>query len=195
MKPDSLSFGFMYNETTMMSMYKVIPKPQAEIVFRQDIYRREIVVEFTIRIRNPQMSEGNTSKNADILHSGRFDRTETIRFSIPFSQLQAIQRVQSGENKMGLVISLETPPRFFRKLDELMTHEKDGRYWNQNDAWYRQTDIVYDPTRLRSSELTLIKSDPILDIGKRCFDCHVLSSLTQNRPLDHISLYFRYVKK
>lgn len=146
----------------MMSMYRTVPTPQTEIQFRQNMHRRELVIEFQLNIRDPRTTRSQTP----IPQLGKYNRTETIRFSIPFSQLQVIRKVKDDQNKIGLLVSMDTPPRFFRKLDEVNTHEEKSRYWTENDAWYRQTDIVYNPSHLKSSALTLKKTQPIIDIGK-----------------------------
>lgn len=152
----------MYDQTTMMSMYRAVPTPQAEIQFRQNMHHREVVIEFQINISDPRTA----LREAHISQLGKYNRTETLRFCIPFSQVQVIHQVQDHQNEIGLVISMETPPKFFRKLDEANTHEEKSRYWNQNDAWYRQTQIVYAPSNLKSSALTLKKTQAIIDIGE-----------------------------
>ena len=157
-----MDFGFMYDKTTMMGMYRVHSPPQMEIHFRQNMRYQEITVEFQIKIQDPRPLE-NSKKTS--LH-GKYNRNETLRFKIPFSQLQVIHRVQDDDDKVVLLISLETPPRYFRKWNEANTHEEGANYWNESDAWYRQTDIVYNPNILKSLPLTLKKTVPIIDIGK-----------------------------
>ena len=152
----------MYGQTAMMGMYRAVPTPQTEIQFRQNLHHREVVVEFQIHIRDPRP----TGSQAQTAQLGKYNRTETIRFSIPFSQLQVIHRVRDDQNKITLLVSMDTPPRFFRKGEEVNTHDENGRYWTQNDAWYRQTDIVYARSHLKLSPLTLKKTQPIIDIGK-----------------------------
>lgn len=162
LKATSLDFGFMYDKTTMMGMYRVLSAPQAEIQFRQNMRHQELLVEFHIKIQDPRPVENGKNNS---LH-GKYNRTETLKFAIPFSQLAVIHRVGNDEDQITLLISLETPPRFFRKWNEVNTHEEGSSYWTQNDAWYRQTDIVYNPSVLKSSPLTLKKTVPIIDIGR-----------------------------
>ncbi|MCJ1464650.1 hypothetical protein MMC07_003263 [Pseudocyphellaria aurata] len=177
MKADSIDFGFMYDRTTMMSMSRTVPTPQTEIQFRQNMHRRELVIEFQLNIRDPR----TTRSQIPIPQLGKYNRTETIRFSIPFSQLQVIRKVKDDQNKIGLLVSMDNPPRFFRKLDEVNTHEEKSRYWTENDAWYRQTDIVYNPSHLKSSALTLKKTQPIIDIGRWTTYCFVFDMLKNDR--------------
>ena len=149
----------MHDPITMMSMFTAFASPHKPIQFRQSMLHREIVVEFELDLIDPRLP-GTHPK------VGKHDRAETIRFSIPFRQLEVIHQVQVDRNRVVLLMSLDQPPRFFRKVDELGTHEENGRYWSQNDAWFRQTDIIYDPKTLRSSPLTLKKTKPVIDIGK-----------------------------
>lgn len=173
----------------MMGMYRVQSAPQADIYFRLNMRHQEVTVEFNIKIQDPRPIE--SSKNVS-LH-GKYNRNETLRFHVPFSLLQMIQRVKDDEDKVALLISLETPPRFFRKGNEVNTHEEGGTYWNQNDAWYRQTDIIYNPNILKASPLTLKKTVPIIDIGEHMHThASARKPLTEVnfRPLDHLPLCF-----
>ena len=157
----------------MMSMYRTVPTPQTEIQFRQNMLRRELVIEFQINISDPRIAR----TQAPTPRLGKYNRTETLRFCIPFSQLQVVHKVKDDQIKVGLLISIETPPRFFRKLDGVNTHEDKSKLWTENDAWYRQTDIVYKPKLLKSSPLTLRKTQPIIDIGKQAVELYRFPNL------------------
>lgn len=130
----------------MMAMHTVASGERAAIRFKQSMLYRETVVEFRIDKRG---------------------QVELFRFTIPFAHLDTIQRVDAGDSdRVELVVSLPTPPRFFRKLDENDTHEEKARYWCENDAWYRQTDITNHPKELRTAPVALKKPKPIIDIGE-----------------------------
>lgn len=163
---ESVEFGFMYDPKTMMTMYRADQPPRAGIQFRQDLVHGEVVIQFQISIRDPHVPRPGSSNISPIPDLGKFDRKETIRFSVKYPQLQVIHKVRDSPDKIGLVISLETPPKFFRKWDEVNTHEENSKYWSQFDAWYRQTDIVYNPAILKKSAITLKKSLPVIDIGE-----------------------------
>ncbi|KAL8807393.1 MAG: hypothetical protein Q9182_000732 [Xanthomendoza sp. 2 TL-2023] len=146
LQAESIDFGCMYAPTTMMTMYTVNASPQNGIIFKQNMLHRETVVEFRLVVNS---------------------QSEIFRFSIPFAHLDTIYRVNSGEtDKMELVVSLPTPPRFFRKLDEQDTHEDKARYWSERDAWYRQTDITNFLDDVKNLPVTIKKSRPIIDIGR-----------------------------
>ena len=149
----------MYDEDTMMSMFTASASSQKAIQFRQSLLHREIVMELELAIPDPQPSGTHPKANKP-------NRIETFRFHIPFRQLEEVHRIQADQERVVLLMSLDQPPRVFRKVEEDQTHEDNGRYWTQNDAWYRQTDILCDPKSLRSSPLTLKKVKPLIDIGK-----------------------------
>ena len=164
MKASSLNFGMMLNPSTMMNMCTVLPSLGNDIQFRLSLLHREIAVEFLLDIRDQRTRRDNGKG----LLAEKKDRQEMIRFRIPLSQLGVIYQVRAQHDQIVLLISLETPPKFFKKLDPAQTHVDDGRYWTEHDAWYRQTDIMYAHSHLKKSPLSLKKSRPVIDLGKYC---------------------------
>ncbi|KAL8972118.1 MAG: hypothetical protein Q9183_000712 [Haloplaca sp. 2 TL-2023] len=143
---DSLDFGFMHGPQTMMVMHSINDGKRAGLRFKQSMLHREIVIEFRIDING---------------------RQELFRFSLRFDDLDTVHRIKSkSSNRIELVVTLPTPPRFFRKMDEPETHESKARYWAELDSWYRQTDITHFPAALRDTPVALKKPSPIIDIGR-----------------------------
>ena len=161
MNAESLDFGVMINPVTMMRMHTVTSTSKSRVQFRQSMLHREITVEFEIDIQDPRLQQGDA-----IGPAGKYNRVDRFRFRLPFSQLSKINRVGSSGSKLILLISLEAPPKFFKELEAVLTHDDSARHWHNNDAWYRQTDIVYAPAQLKKSPLTLKKTNPIIDIGE-----------------------------
>ena len=174
----------MLKPISMMNMCTVLPMPGDHIEFRVNMLRREITVEFLLDIHDQRLNHGGPKAP----HLGKEDRQDRFRFRIPFSQLEAIHRVDAKKGELVLLFTLETPPKFFKKLDSGLTHDDDGRYWTENDAWYRQTDVVYTQNVLKKSPLTLKKTRPIIDLGKSSFFHHSKRpSYLFARTLDYIS--------
>ena len=163
LKAACLDFGFMYEPTTMMAMYRVKPSPPTGIVFRQSMLHREIDVCFQLDIQDPRMENPKPLKTPARI--GKLNRTETFRFRIPFAQPLVVHEISTATETV-LLISMESPPNFYRKFDEAATHEVGANFWTHTDAWFRQTDILYDPRKLREAPLTLKKAKPIIDIGR-----------------------------
>ncbi|KAI9879198.1 MAG: hypothetical protein M1830_009273 [Pleopsidium flavum] len=172
MHAESIDFGFMYNATTMMAMSEAHHLGHTGISFSLNLLRREIDIQFQLKIVDPRIqsiqelrAEGKERpKYRDL---GKYNRYDNLRFRIPLAQLQVIREISLTDQKRVFLISLEAPPNFYRKTGLMEeTHEVSANFWNQWDAWYRQTDILYSPKELRSAPLTLKKSRSIIDIGR-----------------------------
>ena len=134
----------------MMSKRTVQPSPKTPIKFELSMKHREISIEFELLV-NPKGSIGCVK--------------EMLMFFIPFQQMQNILSIQAPEKNLDLVINLETPPSFFKRLDDFRADGDNARLWTERDVWYRQTDIVHPPGRFKNSAITLKKAKPILDLG------------------------------
>lgn len=189
MYAESVDFGIMFDQTTMMNMRTVLPTRETGIKLCTNMYHKEISVEFPMHIVDPRATPNNPK-----LQRGKYDRMELFQFRIPFTQLKVIHRVAAQGHKLDLLISMETPPRFFKQLDPSKSHDDKAVTWGDNDAWYRQTDLVYVPNGLKKYPLTWKKTDPIIDLGKHePFAQDPV--LTYRRTLDYLSLRFQHSKE
>ena len=171
--PVSINFGFMRDPFTMTTMHTICAHEIAPISFALDLIRKHIDIMFRLRIRDPRGGGGSATKTPLVLQGqsdavGSLNRDETYRFRIPIEQLQKISEVQDTDMKHSIIISLDTPPNFYRKavgsqLDG--SHDTKALYWTEWYTWFRQTDIVYDPRELKSAALALRKAQPVIDIG------------------------------
>lgn len=172
MHAESIDFGFMYDATTMMAMSEAHHMNHAGITFSLNLLRREIDIQFQLKIKDPRIKSvqglrADSKGRPKYRDLGKHDRYDTLRFRIPLAQLQVVHEISFTDQKRVFLISLEAPPNFYRKTGQIEeTHEEGANFWNDWDAWYRQTDIVYSPKDLRSAFLTLKKSRSIIDIGE-----------------------------
>ena len=164
MYAESVDFGTMFNQTTMMIMRTVLPLGELGIKFSMNVFHKEISVEFPMRIVDPR-----ASSSAPNTQRGKYDRTELFQFRIPFTQLKVIYQIAAEGDNLVLLVSTETPPKFFKQLDPSKSHDDKALTWGDNDAWYRQTDLVYVPNGLKKSPLTWRKVNPIIDLGMHEF--------------------------
>jgi RNA-dependent RNA polymerase len=146
----------------MMSMYKAATTSSTAIKFRSDFLRREIEVEFQIIFRDmkdsiPVTTDGTTAE--------RPGRIQDYVFTIPFAQTTVLHDVGS-EGKSALLLSLDNPPNFYRKYDAEFTHDLEATFWSRRNTLFRQTDITFDPRKLRQEPITLKKARSIIDIGE-----------------------------
>ena len=141
----------------MMKKKTIRSTSVAPIKLIQNMRYRELTVEFKL-----QTQSGWASSNPSPSVAGR---TELFRFRVPFQQMQIINLIPAPANQLVLLMTLDTPPRFFKKLYGSHTHDPNGRSWHESDTWHRQTDVVNAPSVLKSSAVALKKSKPMLDLG------------------------------
>lgn len=146
-----------------MNMHTVTATDDAQIGFVLNLLKREIDIAFVLSIDHPPLL-------------GR--KTHTYRFKVPLPQLERIFEIKMGDAQRALLISLDTPPSFYRQVHHVnATHEEGATHWNERMAWYRQTDIVSNRDLIKRQSVSLKKSTPIIDIGKctgqcaRCASC------------------------
>ncbi len=161
MYAESVDFGIMFDQTTMMNMRTALPTRETRITFSMNMFHKHISVEFPMHIVDPRATFNDPN-----MQRGKYDRTELFQFRIPFTQLKLVHRIVGQGHKLVLLISTETPPKFFKQLDPLKSHNDKATTWGDNDTWYRQTDLVYVPNGLKKSSLTWRKTNPIIDLGK-----------------------------
>ena len=161
MYAESVDFGVMIDQTAMMKMRTAVPTRDNGIKVCTNTFHKEISVEFPMHIVDPRATSDDPT-----VQRGKYDRTELFQFRIPFTQLKVVHQMAGQEHKLILLISLEIPPKFFKQLDPSKSHDDEVPTWGENDAWYRQTDLVYVPNGLKKSSLTWRKTNPIIDLGK-----------------------------
>ncbi|KAK2629689.1 hypothetical protein QTJ16_000509 [Diplocarpon rosae] len=150
----AIHFGVMVTPESLMVLRSVSPRAYRDTQLVIDLFRKRITATFTYEFLDPH----NLTSS--------FNRVNKYMFQIPFSQLTMIRRVDNDEN-FSLIISLDSPPLFFRRLEETRgTHSDISSQWKAWDTWYRQTDIVLDPRSLQQQKVTLPKSQALIDIGR-----------------------------
>jgi RNA-dependent RNA polymerase len=158
-----MDFGFMFDKSTMMTMCGITRRQHIGIIFELNLLRKLIDVQFQLDISLP------TDRSKEERPTSNRNKIEQYRFRIPLAQLQRVHTIQD-KNSCALIISLDTPPNYYRKMHQLeVSHEEDSRYWTEWDCWFRQTDIVHDHRSLATAALALKKVMPIIDIGMTLF--------------------------
>lgn len=158
MQAARLDFGFMDTKFSMMCMHSTRGNEHTQTTFTVKLLRRELVIEFPIEYPGRQVA--------------RYDRDlDRIKFQIPFRELRTIWEIDSGPGERSLVISLPSPPAFYRKIANLESTHDEGRYWTEHNTWARQTEIA-DPKKAKLDKgdkkgpLTFRNERAMIDIGK-----------------------------
>jgi RNA-dependent RNA polymerase len=162
--PSSLHFGVMLSPESFMTMQTINAMPGDELSLVVDLLRNRLVATFMVDFKDPRSQwDTNYVSKSQI---SEYDRKNKYMFQIPFTQLKKIYRVDLSNAMIALIISLDSPPAFYRRReDEKSCHSNGTLLWTDFDSWYRQTDIVYDPYQLATATVALHKEQPVIDIG------------------------------
>ncbi|KAI9841651.1 MAG: hypothetical protein M1838_003487 [Thelocarpon superellum] len=171
---ERIDFGFMSDVMTMTAMHRTVRDGDMSMVLDFNLDRREMDIQFDLALVDPRDPGAKAARRvvsmADLDRGvGGLNRVERYRFRIPLEQLRTMHQVGQTARTSTVVISLDSPPNFYRKaVGQQMesSHEGGASTWSEWDTWYRTTDIVYDPTTLRHAPLALQKARPVIDIGR-----------------------------
>jgi hypothetical protein len=143
----------------MVSMKAAKPLKDQKISLQLNIFRREFLdIHFPLDMSSFKPS---TSRPSEV------KKEVSYRFVINLVDIQSLKKVKHDGGIFSLIISLDSPPRFFRRFNNVASsHAPNSRRWNGWDAWYRQTDVVSDPSSLKKEALTLRKPNAIIDLGQ-----------------------------
>ena len=125
-----------------------------DITFLLNLHHGEMVIFFSMafRVQNPKYAT--------------IDGKDQFKFQIPLRELGEIWSIGTDDDKTELVISLQNPPKFFKKrLDVSDAHKNTSTHWSEKSMWLRQTDIMQDNPSLKEVPFTLCKNNSIIDIG------------------------------
>ena len=161
MKAESLDFGLLVGENTMLGMKKVASTMTAPIYLELNMKYKEIRAGFKVPIVDWRAEKPGVR----IPKMGTLNREEDFKFSIPLTDVTEIHESPVGNDHFAVCFTPLVPPRFFKRLEELESSALT-RSWTAQDAWYRQTDVIYNPNSLKRAKLTLKKPHATLDLGR-----------------------------
>lgn len=141
----------MVDEHQMMTMRSVSAADRKPVVFLLNLLRRELCIYFTLDIEDIK---------------ARRIVSQEYKFVVQLHQVDSIWRRTLDRQHLELILPLKVPPPFYRRHEEIdASHESAGRFWKDDFAWYRQTDIPYDTANAKEP-FTLRKPHADIDIGR-----------------------------
>lgn len=162
--PSTLQFGVMIEPDCMMPMQTVRSQNQNDLALTVDLKRRKLEAQFSMHFTDPRSRGDKSFPCSEPI--GHFDRKERYMFNISFDQLKSIQRVDLGDRNLSLLITLDSPPQFYRWREDQKGSQQQVLSWTEWDSWFRQTDIEYNPFFVEGIPLALHKERPVIDIGR-----------------------------
>ncbi|KAI0393037.1 RNA dependent RNA polymerase-domain-containing protein [Xylariaceae sp. FL0594] len=159
MKPDCLEFGIMSQPDKFMSMRTVQSVPRKESAFMLDLKRKKLELTFTCCIPEPRRADSGTP-------AAGAEKWETVKARIFFSHLADLVAIDVDQSTFSLVIPLQSPPLFFRKIRLEQAHRLAKTLWTEADSWHRTAEIVYDTRWFERAKVSLQRAHQYIDIGR-----------------------------
>ncbi|KAM0150531.1 hypothetical protein ACHAQE_008439 [Botrytis cinerea] len=160
----TLQLGVMIEPECMMPMETLKSQEPGDLTLTLNLRRKELEAHFTVHLVDPRThGDIDFPSKSEV---GEYNRREKYMFTIPFGQLKSIQKIDLRGGNFSLLMSLDSPPRFFRWRNDGQAPQSGVLSWNQWDNWFRQTDIEFDPFIIESQPVALHKKRPVIDIGR-----------------------------
>lgn len=148
---DTLDFGLMLSEATMMVMKTVEAADGAPIQLVLNLLRRQLEVQFSF----PSNSDPNANRD-----------NCKYQFRVPLTKLERVYNLRLENGRLAFIIPLEMPPEFYLQTNDVeATHDDESTLWTEWRTWSRQTYIDEDPARLNTYPTRLGRSRASIDIG------------------------------
>lgn len=154
LKPSSLTFGIMAEPHKVMSMRTISSLGEnEELSVAVDFRRRKLEITFPVFIEDKDRPELPTFASL-------------YRLEAKFENVEEVHRVSNAKTK-AIVISLEYPPRFFRRKVEVeKTHDAGRLTWGDNDLWARAVQITHDLETITKMPACLENNRQYIDLGR-----------------------------
>lgn len=135
---DSIDFGVLISPGNMLVKRTKHSTPYGSVRMVLNLGRREIDIRFPSTFSNT---------------------IREYKFIIPIDQVFDLSQFQArDETKTSFILTLRTPPHFYKKLVAgiVSTHDEAALVWREEDSWIRQTNVLQ-----HASEVDQIRSRPI----------------------------------
>ena len=157
-RAEDFGFGILTAPLAMKPMYRTTSKHDSPITLSHKLRFKEIEITFPLFFRGDGDPTAEPIRNNRRLFKLVMSHTSDIK----------VWEVMHFENKniAILVISVATPPLFYRKFPEHMSHTAGANKWDAKQAWWRQTDISYDPSEAKTLPTSLKRAPTAINIGR-----------------------------
>lgn len=155
LKPSKLSLGVMVQPSVFASMASIDSYGlDGDFKLTVDFRRRKLVIHFPFRMQDIRQPA-----------AGTFDCQ--YRVDVKFGNITSLCRVSNGNGKIGVIVSLESPPQLWRKkINVPRTHSAGRLSWSEQDLWARAVEITHDPDRSKSVASSLDNDHQLVDVGR-----------------------------
>jgi RNA-dependent RNA polymerase len=147
LKPEKLTFGLFTQPATFMGKKKVLAlSAELELKLSVDFKRKKLAIHFPL-----------------LHHRER----QYYRADIKFSLIKSIHKITVGEGRSALVISVEDPPLFRKKQDNVDGGVwADRLVWGEDELWNRAVEIKAGSQNPKSEPVSLDEKPDTIDLGR-----------------------------
>ena len=151
-----IGFGTMKTENSMLEFKSVKPIASTPVQLVLNLQHKALEVKFPLLF--PPLGTGTPSAQQE----------RCFMMRLHLTQIKSAIKLRNDTTKeLALMFTAIMPPLLYRKTNNLVeTHEQGAGYWNEWQAWYRQTAIRQNQHSLRTELVQLQKQDTIIDIGR-----------------------------
>ena len=155
----SVSFGIMYDETTMMLMKELKRDDQSlNMTLNLQGNRQQLEVRFSIPYMSTQPGRGG--------HTIEFQAEERFRFHMLLRNVEKIYEIVDEDRRI-FVIPFEQPPEYWRQTRDIeATHDDKTQNWTDWRTWFRVTDLRNERPEFKTLPISFKNFGEGLDIGQ-----------------------------
>lgn len=154
-----INFGTLIAEQTFLTLKSIGHGLTEPLRLVLDLQQRELTIYFEAVVSNHRQPFPEDSKKTNV---------HNYRLRVSLAQIKRMYEIRNqSTNSISHIFVLDSPPAYHRRLKNLRTtFSGSDTSWKDANAWYRQTDIVHNPTDLARLPTSLKKHTPIINLGR-----------------------------
>jgi RNA-dependent RNA polymerase len=126
--PTLLQFGLKVGPNAVMPLH-TLQGAERSVTFTVDLLHNRIVAHFKVEFEDPRIKGDLHFESTSEIN--RYHRINDYMFQVPFSQITSIGQFDIDKQSFELILSLESPPPFFRKrTDDEAGHADENLIWS-----------------------------------------------------------------
>ncbi|KAI0401563.1 RNA dependent RNA polymerase-domain-containing protein [Xylaria palmicola] len=161
-EPNRLQFGLLPQPFEFMAMRTLHNTSRRGFAFLANLKARRLEITFSCAIEDPRRKDPMLKHPSPV---GQRDGVSAYQARIFFPHLTNLV-VSEDDSTFSVLIPLQSPPAYFKKGENELSHSPERQSWAEWDAWNRAVDVVYDTAWLKDDSVTLQKENHFVDIGR-----------------------------
>ncbi len=162
-EPAELQFGVLSQPGEFMARRTIKNTQKADFDFLLDLKSRKLEITFSCIVEDPRRNDQKLKHPSPV---GEQEDTSLYKARIFFPQLANLLTFAEDASTFSVLIPLQSPPIFLKKVDNKQTHSEERTSWREWDAWNRTVGVVYNTTWFKDDSVSLQTKHYFVDIGR-----------------------------